>query len=122
MFRRIDHVALHVKDIKKSQQFYSDYFGFEPYFESALPSGVRIVYLKLGDTVLELVSDGSSNLQNMHFALQADNFDEAVAYLDQLPVLAYMPPHDTPAREPVETGWRRATYFGPDNEVIEIRG
>ena len=122
MFSRIDHVALHVADIENSIEFYTTYFGFVVYSEHQLASGTKIVYLKLGDTVLELVSNGSRRNHDTHIALHAPNFNEAITFLDQQPLLACTPPHDSPARVPEEKGWRRATYLGPDNEVIEIRG
>ena len=32
MFRRIDHVALHVNDLQRSIDFYEKHFGFKKYF------------------------------------------------------------------------------------------
>jgi catechol 2,3-dioxygenase-like lactoylglutathione lyase family enzyme len=54
MFKRIDHVALHVGDLDRSVSFYEHHFGFKNYFQHVVPGGPRIAYLKLRDIVLEL--------------------------------------------------------------------
>jgi len=50
MFKRIDHVALHVSDLGRSVKFYEQHFGFKHYFQHAAGGGLQIAYLKLGDT------------------------------------------------------------------------
>ena len=62
MFMRIDHVALHVAELDRSVAFYATHFGFEKYFEHISSRGGRIAYLKLGDTVLELVDHGEEEV------------------------------------------------------------
>ena len=46
-----------VKDRARSIRFYEEHFGFKNFFENDVPVPVieKIVYLKLGDMVLELV-------------------------------------------------------------------
>src|SRR3972149_7106272 len=39
MFRRIDHVALHVSDLERSVSFYENHFGFKKYFQHAATGG-----------------------------------------------------------------------------------
>jgi lactoylglutathione lyase len=57
MFKRIDHIAFVVKDRERSIRFYEELFGFKKYFEQDVPVAQieKIVYLRLGDTVLELI-------------------------------------------------------------------
>ena len=78
MFKRIDHVAFVVKDRAKSIHFYEVNFGFKKYYENNVPVPTieKIVYLKLGDTILELIHmpAGPTN-QGFHFCLESDNFD-----------------------------------------------
>lgn len=50
MFRRIEHIAFNVKDREKSIDFYEKHFGFK--HDVPVPAIEKIVYLKLGDTVL----------------------------------------------------------------------
>jgi lactoylglutathione lyase len=122
MFKRIDHVALHVKDLDDSVKFYENHFGFKHYFQHAAGSGVQIAYLKLGDTVLELTHHFDGAMTGFHFCLETDNFDETVAQLQKEAVKLSRAPHDTAARDPRENGWRRVVFAGPDGEQIELRG
>jgi lactoylglutathione lyase len=121
MFRRIDHVAIHVSDLDRSVAFYEQRFGFKKYFQHAAGGGMQIAYLKLGDTVLEL-THRAEPMKGFHFCLEAENFDAAVADLQNQGVEMAREPHDTPAREPRERGWRRVVFYGPDGEQIELRG
>lgn len=122
MFRRIDHVAIHVKDLERSVAFYERHFGFEKYFQHPGSGGLQIAYLKLGDTVLELTHRSDGAMLGFHFCLETDNFDETVSRLQSEGVPLVRAPHDTAAREPREKGWRRVVFGGPDGEQIELRG
>lgn len=122
MFKRIDHVAIHVADLDRSVKFYERHFGFRHYFQHAAGSGAQIAYLKLGDTVLELTHHSDGAMMGFHFCLETDNFDETVARLQNDGVKLLRAPHDTAAREPRENGWRRVVFAGPDGEQIELRG
>ena len=122
MFKRIDHVAIHVADLDRSTAFYERHFGFKKYFQHAAGGGMQIAYLKLGDTVLELTHRTDGAMMGFHFCLETENFDETVAKLQKDGVALIRAPHDTAAREPRENGWRRVVFAGPDGEQIELRG
>ncbi len=122
MYKRIDHVALHVSDLDHSVNFYELHFGFRKYFQHAAGSGMQIAYLKLGDTVLELTHRSDGAMKGFHFCLETDHFDTAVAELQKKGVEIAQEPHPTAARETREKGWRRVVFRGPDGESIEIRG
>lgn len=122
VYKRIDHIALHVADIDRSTAFYESLFGCETYYEHRSSRGFRIAYLRLGDTVLELVARSDGAMAGFHFCLETDDFDGAVAALGAAGVECLQPPHDTDAREPREAGWRRVVFRGPDGENIELRG
>ena len=122
MFRRIDHVALHVSDLKRSIDFYEQHFGFKHYFQHGAGGGIEIAYLKLGDTVLELTHRSDGAMSGFHFCLETDSFDDTVADLQKHGVEMVRAPHETAAREPREKGWRRVVFRGPDGEQIELRG
>ncbi len=125
MFKRIDHVALTVKDRDKSIRFYEECFGFRKYAEHDVPAPTieKIVYLKLGDTVLELIHMPSgSNSQGFHFCIESDHFDLDFDRLLKAGVPLETNPHPAGARESGEEGWRRAVFTGLDGEQIEIRG
>ena len=121
-YKRIDHIALHVSDLAASIEFYESHFGFENYFEHDTPTGVQIAYLKLGDTVLELVGRADPANGGFHWCLETDDFAGAVSGLEAAGVEVLQPPHKTPAREPREEHWQRVVFKGPDGEMIEIRG
>jgi lactoylglutathione lyase len=121
-FHRIDHMALHVKDVNTSVTFYERHFGFETYFRDSPRPGLDIAYLKLGDTVLELTGHADTQTGGFHFCLETDDFDGAVASLKEAGVPIATPPHKTSARVPREATWRRVVFTGPDGEPVEIRG
>jgi lactoylglutathione lyase len=122
-YSRIDHVALEVADLQHSVDFYSKHFGFKHYFDQTTPAGLKIGYLKLGPTVLELVGKKSAKgMAGFHFCLITDDFDAAVSTLTSAGIKLVTPPHPTAAREPIEEGWRRVVLEGPDGENIEVRG
>ena len=122
MYKRIDHVALHVQDLERSVSFYERHFGFKNYFQHPTPSGMQIAYLKLGDTVLELTHHSDGAMKGFHFCLETDRFDESVEELKRNGIEVVTAPHNTAAREPREKGWRRVVFRGPDGEQIELRG
>jgi len=122
MFKRIDHVAIHVADLDRSVAFYEKHFGFNKYFQHAATGGLQIAYLKLGDTVLELTHKTDGAMMGFHFCLETDNFAETVSKLQQDGVQLIRAPHETAAREPRESGWRRVVFGGADGVQIELRG
>jgi lactoylglutathione lyase len=122
MFKRIDHIALHVADLNRSVAFYEKHFGFQKYFQHAATGGMQIAYLKLNDTVLELTHKSDGPMTGFHFCLEADDLDKAVADLQDEGVPLLRAPHDTAPRVPREKGWRRVVFGGPDGEQIELRG
>ena len=122
MFKRIDHIALHVADLARSIAFYERHFGFKNYFQHAAAGGMQIAYLRLGDTVLELTHHSDGAMKGFHFCLETDAFDASVAELEKAGVPLVRAPHPTAAREPRENAWRRLVFSGPDGEQIELRG
>ena len=122
MFKRIDHVAIHVADLDRSVKFYERHFGFSQYFQHVARSGVQIAYLNLGDTVLELTHRSDGSMSGFHFCLETDDFSKTVEILQRNGVKLVRPPHPTEVREAKEMGWRRVVFAGPDGEQIELRG
>lgn len=122
LFTHIDHIALHVSDLAVSRQFYEQIFLFTAYFDDVTPSGIKISYLKLGGTMLELTELPMDNITGMHFCISTTDFDAAVDWLTSKQVPCQQAPHATAARNESEQGWRRAVFIGPDGEHIEIRG
>ena len=122
MFKRIDHVALDVADIDRSIKFYEKNFDCIKYSEHFTGGGLRIAYLRSGDTVLELVKRNAGGIQGFHFCFETDEFDIDVKRLQNAGIPILKEPHSTEAREKREAGWRRVVFSGPDGEAIEFRG
>ena len=120
-FKRIDDIALHVSDIAASIKFYESHFRFETYYQQETPTGTKIAYLRIADTILELVGR-EEVMSGFHWCLETDDFDGAVAELKSNGIEIAQEPHPTDARDPKEIGWRRVVFKGPDGEQIEIRG
>jgi len=120
LFKRLDHVAIEVSDVQASEQFYCRYFGFQHHFEHITPGGTLIVYLRLGDTLLELVQVDGASISGGHFALEVSDLHQAMAALSDLSLLQDL--HDTPPRHVSEQAWKRVVFAGPDGEAIECRG
>lgn len=126
MFKRIDHVAFAVKDRQKSIDFYEKYFGFRKYFEHdvpGIPEIEKVVYLQLGDTVLEFEHwTKEKKNSGFHFCLVSNDFDADYQRLKNAGVSVVTEPHIPTPRVPQEIGWKRVVFKGPDGELIEFRG
>lgn len=122
MFKFIDHVAVHCSDLGRSVAFYRDNFGFEEFSRHERPGG-GISYMRLGPTVLELTQKQGEPMSGMHFALEAEDMDAAVADLAARGLEPLQAMRPLTARRPGEPDTtRRAVFAGPDGEMIEIRG
>ena len=123
MFKRIDHVALHVIDVAAAARFYTETFDFKKVFDAPGTGGHPIIYIQLGEGMIELTQrDLAEPMSGFHLCLQPDDFDAALAALHarNLPLVTEARP--TSPRDPLEEGWRRAVFRGPHGELIEIRG
>jgi len=83
VYKRIDHVGLHVADLERSVAFYDRHFwlGFKKYVQQTVTGGPRTAYLRLGDTVRELAHRPEGAMTGFHFCLETDTFDVAVSAL-----------------------------------------
>ncbi len=124
MFRRIDHVEIVPSDFERSIEFYTETLGFSVRERLTIdrPPLRAIVFLKLGDTVLELldiegvaapVGEGPRVGYRM-MALEVESMDEALAYLSGKGI--------EPSTAPFPSGSGfRAEIQDPDGLPIEIR-
>jgi len=123
MFKRLDHIALHVPDMERSAAFYESLFGFERYFSHPSSGGAPITYLRLGGTVLELIQRPTPEpMSGFHFCLETDDIAAASARLLAANVELVQKLHSTAPRTLAETGWHRTVFRGPAGELIELRG
>lgn len=123
MFKRVDHLALHVPDVEQAAAFYETTFGFQRYFGHPSSSGSPILYLRLGDMVIELTQRTPAEpMSGFHFCLETDDITAATERLAAAGAPVVQQPYPTTARAPGETGWHRAVFRGPCGEMIELRG
>ncbi len=124
MFKRIDHIEITTTELDKTLTFYRDVIGFK--FKSRLkmerPPLEEIVYLTLGDTMLELlsvkeaasVSTAPWQTGYRMMALEVDNMEKTVAYLAGKGIQLSRPPI-------VTENSLRAEIKDPNGVSIELR-
>jgi len=124
MFKRIDHVELVPSDYEKTITFYTDILGFtiKERIKIGTPPLREIVYLTLGDTMMEFLDVENPDpkpanpwtVGYLSIALEVDNMDETVAYLKEKGVDIAWGPTDI-------GGPIRAEIRDPDGLTIELR-
>jgi len=87
----IDHIGIAVKDAKEKLKLYKDFLGLEVTEIEELPErGLRVYFIKVGDTRLELLEPMNENSEISgflekkgegihHIAFNVHGIDEAVA-------------------------------------------
>lgn len=124
MFKRIDHVEIVPSDTEKSIDFYVNIFGFKirNRNEVKMPPIREVIYLELGDTVLEIISADAPEAKSevswqvgyRGIALEVEDMAGAVDYLKGRGVAI--------AREPIDLGDSyRGEIRDPDGLIIELR-
>lgn len=124
MFRKIDHVELVPSDPETTIRFYTEILGFEimSRFPVPAPPLKEVIYLKLGDSVLEIMAmeqphgkpPAGSEIGYRAIALEVDDMQTAITFLVDKGVRI--------GREPVDLGdsWR-AEILDPDGFCVELR-
>jgi len=125
MLRRIDHTTITVRDLDRSVRFYTELLGFVTDHTMWIPeSNLRITFLRLGETILELfgvgelrgtmVSDVNEVVGYKHICLLADSVDDEVRRLTQAGVEFRIPPTT------IQDSVRIAFFKDPDGLDIEL--
>ena len=124
MIEAIDHVEVVTRDMKKSIEFYTNVLGFSTHSRHKFDGSrgmTEIVYLKLGDSMLELlefpdadeVGEGPQVGVRM-FALRVSDMDEEVERLKGLGVEISQPPRNLGVS-------KRGEIKDPNGISIELR-
>lgn len=124
MFKRVDHVEIVPRNAEKTIDFYVDVLGFRirSRKEMKMPPMKEIVYIELGDTVIEIISvddpkPKSGNPWEIGYrgiALEVDDMAMAVDYLKGKGIAI--------AREPIDLDNSfRGEIRDPDGLIIELR-
>jgi catechol 2,3-dioxygenase-like lactoylglutathione lyase family enzyme len=117
----VAHIALYVKDLAKTRQFYEDFLGFGEVF--TLPkkegSGTRIAFVKINDhQYFELFNEkdrGEGQLN--HISFYTDNADRLCGYL-KLKGVEVM--SDEGKAGTGQTGNKNFNVKDPDGRIVEI--
>ena len=124
MFKRIDHVEIAPSDLERSIVFYTEVLGFrmKERVQIGLPFLKQVVYLELGDTMLEMLDyvdpapvDHTIRVGYRSMALEVDSMGETLAFLAEKAIEPTQPPVD------VGGGSLRAAIVDPDGLPIELR-
>lgn len=124
MFKKIDHVEIVPSDLENSIEFYIKTLGFtvQSRHKVDMPPLKQVVYLNLGNTVLELLeveNPASVSRENWQvgyrmMAIEIEDMEKAVEYLKSKDVEINWGPIDL-------RGSKRAEIKDPDGISIELR-
>jgi glyoxylase I family protein len=126
---RWSHAALNCRDLDRTEEFYTRWFGFRRANAFDLGS-LRIVFLRLGDAYLELfgpdtpeenapaaTADGPGAPGAVrHLAFQTDDIDTLLADMGAAARVT-LGPIDF---DGFIAGWRSAWLLDPDGVVVEV--
>ena len=124
IFKRVDHVEIVPRNAEKTIDFYVNILGFriKNRNEVKMPPMREVIYLELGDTVIEIISVDNPKSKSetpwevgyRGIALEVDDMAKAVDYLEGKGIAI--------AREPVDLGDSfRGEIRDPDGLIIELR-
>lgn len=124
MFKRIDHVEIVPSDVERTLDFYQTILGFKlkVRVQVDVPGMREVIYLQLGDTVIEVISAQKPAVKSQEawqvgyraIALEVEDMEKAVEYLRERGIEM--------AREPVDLGTSiRGEIRDPDGLTIELR-
>ncbi|KPK90164.1 MAG: hypothetical protein AMJ94_10045 [Deltaproteobacteria bacterium SM23_61] len=79
----IEHVTVRVRDLEASVDYYQRMFGAQVILRRNLAGGKKIVFLRIGESMLELIAFGPANepvdsrehYGVHHIGIKTDNFD-----------------------------------------------
>jgi glyoxylase I family protein len=124
MFKRIDHIEIVPSDVERTLDFYQTILGFnlKNRVQVDAPPMKEVIYLKLGDTMIEVISAEKPAMKSEEawqvgyraIALEVEDMEKAVEYLRERGIGI--------AREPVDLGTSiRGEIRDPDGLTIELR-
>ena len=124
IFKRVDHVEIVPRDAEKTIDFYVNIIGFriKSRNEVKMPPMREVIYLELGDTVIEIIATDDPKPKSeiawevgyRGLALEVEDMKTAVDYLQGKGIAI--------ALEPVDLGDSfRGEIRDPDGLILELR-
>ena len=124
IFKRVDHVEIVPMNAEKTIEFYVNIIGFriKGRNEVKMPPMKEVIYLELGDTVIEIISTNDPKSKSeipwevgyRGIALEVEDMAEAIDYLMGKGIAI--------TREPIDLGDSfRGEIRDPDGLMIELR-
>ena len=124
-FKQLAHVALKVKNLDKSLEFYVNKLGLAEMMRLSKPDGspgVWLVYLRItDDQYLELFPDGAGDrapgrdaVAINHICLGVENLDETIAHMEKVGI-----PLTIQKKMAADKNWQ-AWIEDPDGNRIEL--
>lgn len=121
---KTEHVAVFVRDLEKSREFYEDFLGFRQVKIMDNPvTGGKLVYLDLGGTMIELIWNPSDVKQNKAIEAEVGLHHICIFVEDVEKIMGELKKKGVPVREePVSAirGGKRAYVYDPDGVPIEF--
>lgn len=123
MIRKMEHVAIIVKDMDQSIQFYSEMFGFTVRLRGNNPNReMAFLYLEAQpDMEIELIQDidpvgeyNESGIVN-HLAFTVDDLDASIRYYCEKGIV-----FTSEEPKPTLEGGRMILFKGPNEELLQF--
>ena len=123
MIRKMEHVAIMVRDMDQSIQFYSDIFGFSVRLRGSKPDReMAFLYLESQpDMEIELIQEKTAATEYSetgivnHLAFTVENIDETITFLKEKEII-----FTSDEVKPTLEGGRMILFHGPSRELLQL--
>ncbi|HHW37404.1 MAG TPA: VOC family protein [Bacillales bacterium] len=123
MIRKMEHVAIMVRDMDQSIQFYSDILGFRVRLQGSKPDrGMAFLYLESQpDMEIELIQEKTTTTEYSetgivnHLAFTVENIDETIHILREKGIV-----FSSDEVKPTLEGGRMIFFHGPNWEQLQL--
>jgi len=123
MIRKMEHVAIMVRDMDQSIQFYSEIFGFNVRLRGSKPDReMAFLYLEAQqDMEIELIQEKMAAVEYSetgivnHLAFTVENIDETIQFLKEKEIV-----FTSDEVKPTLEGGRMILFHGPNQELLQL--
>ena len=123
MIRKMEHVAIMVRDMDQSIQFYSDILGFSVRLHGSKPDReMAFLYLESQpDMEIELIQEKTTTTEYSetgivnHLAFTVENIDETIRFLKEKEIVFI-----SDDVKPTLEGGRMVFFHGPNQELLQL--